>query len=188
MRLAENPLSGSSLRSPAAIYPFLDAQAVTRFDDLGAPGRILLTSDGTVTATLQQIVGEQIVTAQLDQSMAAVDPETRALMSDPVARLVTRTTQLVGAATNTIYVRAKSVFSMSAMPRLVRTELLRTGEPIGRLIRKHRVESFREIISVHIPEHPAPMAPSRQYLIYIGGSPAVLIEESFTAECFALCG
>jgi beta-ribofuranosylaminobenzene 5'-phosphate synthase len=188
MKLAENLLSSSSRRGQVARYPFIDENSSTRFDDLGVSGRILLTSDGTVTAMLQQIVDEQIVTAQLDQSVTAVDQDIQALMSDPVDRLVTRCTLLVGAITNTIYVRAKSVFSMSAMPRLVRAELLRTGEPIGRLLRKHRIESFREIISVDIPTYPAPMAPSRRYLIFIGGSPAVLIEESFTAECFQYCG
>jgi len=144
----------------------------------------LLTSDGTVTAMLEQLSGEQIVTARLHQSMAPVDQETAALMSLPAASLVTRTTHLVGATSGRVFVRAKSVFSGSIMPEMVRADLLRTDEPIGRLLRRHRVESFREILSMHIPERPWPVEPSRQYLIFIGGLPALLIEESFTAECF----
>jgi len=70
------------------------------------------------------------------------------------------------------------------MPALVLADLLTTDEPIGRLLRRHRVESFREILSVHIPEHSYPMEPSRRYLIFIGGLPALLIEESFTTKCF----
>jgi chorismate-pyruvate lyase len=164
----------------------LAENSLPRAGELGTPGRILLTSDGTVTAMLEQIAGEQIVTAQLDQSMTTVDQETEALMSFPGGGLVTRITNLVGAVTGKIYVRAKSVLSMSAMPAVVRADLLGTDEPIGRLLRKHRVESFREILSVHIPEHPFPLLPSRRYLIFIGGAPALLIEESFTAECFRL--
>jgi beta-ribofuranosylaminobenzene 5'-phosphate synthase len=135
---------------------------------------------------LEQIAGEQIVTARLAQSMASADEQTAALMPFPLASLVTRTTHLVGATTGTIYVRAKTVFSLSAMPALVRADLLTTDEPIGRLLRKHRVESFREILSVNTPRHSSPMAPSRRYLIFIGGSPALLIEESFTTECLQL--
>jgi chorismate-pyruvate lyase len=186
MRLAENPLPARSPRTPAAIQPPHDGPGVTRLDKVGVIGRLLLTSDGTITTMLEHIVGEQIVTAQLEQSMAPVDQETAALMSFPAASLVTRSTHLVGATTGTVYVRAKTVFSGRAMPGPVRADLLGTDEPIGRLLRKHRVESFREILSVHIPEYPSPMTPSRRYLIFIGGFPALLIEESFTTECFQL--
>lgn len=164
--------------------PHERALALTSFGEIGVAGRILLTSDGTVTAMLEQITGEKIVTAQLDQSMTTVDAETEELMSFPASGLVTRLTNLVGAATGTIYVRAKSVLSLGAMPSAVRTDLLETDEPIGRLLRKHRVESFREILSIYVPERTFPLAPSRRYRIFIGESPALLIEESFTADCF----
>ena len=39
-----------------------------RLDRLGTAGRILLTSDGTVTSMLEHIAGERIVTAGLTQS------------------------------------------------------------------------------------------------------------------------
>jgi chorismate-pyruvate lyase len=184
MRLADNQLAGRSSGYPPASHTPRNGRGAAKLKKLGLIGRLLLTSDGTVTTMLEQIVGEQIVTARLDQSMAPVDQETAALMLFPAASLVTRTTHLVGATSGTIFVRAKSVFSQSAMPALVRADLLTTDEPIGRLLRRHRVESFREILSIHIPEHSYPMEPSRRYLIFIGGLPALLIEESFTAECF----
>jgi len=182
MRLAENSLSSQSLRSPVS-RRLLDEKAMSRSAELGPEGRLLLVSDGTVMTMLEQITGELIVTAQLDQSLTTVDQETESLMS-PSGGLVTRLTNLVGAATGTIYIRAKSVLSMSAMPSAVRADLLETDVPIGRVLRKHRIESFREILWVHVPEHPFPLTPSRRYLIFIGGIPALLIEESFTADCF----
>jgi beta-ribofuranosylaminobenzene 5'-phosphate synthase len=179
----DNSLANQSLRNGTS-HSLVDAQALTRFGEIGVPGRILLTSDGTVTAMLEQITGEKIVISQLDQSLTTVDAETEALMSFPAGGLVTRLTNLVGATTGTIYVRAKSILSTTVMPRAVRTELLETDEPIGRLLRKHRVESFREILSINVPGHPFPLTPSRRYLIYISEFPALLIEESFTVECF----
>jgi chorismate-pyruvate lyase len=184
MRLAGNPLAGRSSGDPPAGHAPRDGRGAATLGKLGLIGRLLLTSDGTVTAMLEQIAGEQIVTARLHQSVAPVDQETAALLSLPAASLVTRTTHLVGATSGTVFVRAKSVFSGSAMLASVRADLLRTGEPIGRLLRRHRVESFREILSVHIPGHSWPAEPSRRYLVFIGGLPALLIEESFTAACF----
>jgi chorismate-pyruvate lyase len=154
-------------------------------DKLGLLERMLMTSDGTVTIMLEQIVGEPIATAGLAHSVAPVDPDTAAVLPFPAASLMTRTTQLVGTVTGTVYVRATSVFSPDALPERVRAALLKTGEPIGRLLRRERVESFREILSIEAPDHSGPAEPRRRYVICIGGSPAVHIEEIFTESCFA---
>jgi beta-ribofuranosylaminobenzene 5'-phosphate synthase len=151
---------------------------------LGLIERMLMTSDGTVTIMLEQIVGETIGTSQLDQSVAPVDPEAAALLPYPVTSLLTRTTRLVGTKTGTVYVWATSVFCPDALPERVRTSLLRTCEPIGRLLRWHRVETFREILSIEVPDEDGPAEPRRRYIICIGGRPAVFIEEIFTADCF----
>ncbi len=156
-------------------------------DRFGLVGRLLMTCDGTVTFMLEQIVGEKIVTVYLDQSMAPLDPETAALMAFPETGLVTRTTNLAGAETGKVYVRAKTVFSPSAIPAALHADLLRTDEPIGRLLRRHRVESFREIVTMDVPEYPRPLEPYRRYLVFISGTPALLIEEAFTPNCVERC-
>jgi beta-ribofuranosylaminobenzene 5'-phosphate synthase len=155
-------------------------------DRLSLIGRLLLTSDGTVMPMLEQIVGERVVTAGLDQAAGAVDPDDAALLTARGDSLVTRTTHLVGATTNTVYIRARSVFSVDAMPAALRADLLGTAVPIGKLLRKHRIESFREILSIRVPEGGRPLEPSRRYLVFMGGLPGMLIEESFAPECFLL--
>ncbi|HEY0508220.1 MAG TPA: chorismate pyruvate-lyase family protein [Blastococcus sp.] len=157
-------------------------------DGLGLLERILMTSDGTVTIMLEQIVGEPIATAGLAHSVAPVDPDTAAVLPFPVSSLIRRTTRLVGASTGTLYVRATSVFSPDALPKRVCAALRRTDEPIGRLLRRERVESFREILSIEVPDDAGPPEPRRRYLICIGGRPAVHIEEIFTASCFTSSG
>jgi chorismate-pyruvate lyase len=178
MKIAENPVTGRLPGDPR------DERVGKAMDKLGLIERMLMTSDGTVTIMLEQIVGEPIATARLDQSVAPVDPDTAAVLPFPTTSLMTRTTQLVGATTGTVYVRATSVFCPGALPERVCAGLLKTGEPIGRLLRRHRVESFREILSIEVPDDPGPAEPSRRYVICIGGNPAVLIEEIFTADCF----
>lgn len=153
-------------------------------DGLGVLARILMTSDGTVTIMLEQIVGEPIVTADIAQSVTPVDPDTAAALRRPATGLVRRTTRLVGSATGRLYVRATSVFSPDALPERVCAALMRTGEPIGRLLRRERVESFREILGIDVPDGGGSPEPRRRYLICIGGRPAVHIEEIFTANCF----
>lgn len=155
-------------------------------DRLGLVGRLLLTTDGTVMPMLEQIVGEPIVTAGLDQSPVPVSAADAALLAPHGDSLVTRTTLLVGAGTGTVYVNARTVFATEAMPAALRSDLLATAVPIGKLLRKHRVESFREILSVRIPEDEGPVEPSRRYRVFMGGTPALLIEEVFTTECFQL--
>ncbi len=157
-------------------------------DRLNLVGRLLLTSDGTVTPMLEQIVGERVVTAELGLSSAPTDPETVALLAAADgSALLTRSTHLVGAVTGTVYVRASSVLAVDAVPPPLRADLLGTDEPIGRLLRRHRIESFREILSLQVPESGFPLEPRRRYLVFTGGVPAMLIEESFAAECFQAC-
>ena len=184
MTIAENPVSGPvprDLTVGPAPHHRPEPKTLGR---LGLIERMLVTSDGTVTNMLEQIVGETITTSRLDQSVAPVGLDAAALLPYPVTSLLTRTTQLVGATTGTVYVWATSVFCPAALPERVRGALLRTGEPIGRLLRRHRVESFREILSIEVPDKDGPAEPRRRYVIYIGGSPAVLIDEMFTADCF----
>lgn len=113
-----------------------------------------MTTDGTVTTLLEQIVGESITTSRLDHRAGLVDPGAAAALPYPTDNLLTRTTQLVGTETGTVYVWATSVFCPGALPARVRTGLLTLGEPIGKLLRQNRVESFREILSIDlVDEH-----------------------------------
>lgn len=186
MRIAENPVTGRLPRDLTADPDPHDARGEKAVGRLGLLERILMTSDGTVTIMLEQIVGESIATAGLEQSSTeAVDPELAAVLPFPATGLVKRTTHLVGVSTGTVYVRATSVFSPEAMPERVRADLLETGEPLGRLLRRERVESFREILSIEVPDGSGSSEPRRRYVICIGGRPAVHIEEIFTASCFA---
>ncbi|MFR0359571.1 chorismate--pyruvate lyase family protein [Streptomyces sediminimaris] len=181
MEVAQNQLSTRTSRDPAAGSAPYETAAV------GGPGlieRILLTTDGTVTILLEQIVGEGITTSALAHRSAPVDPLAAAALPHPPGSLTTRTTQLIGTETGTVYVRATSLFCPQALPERIHTSLMTTGEPLGRLLRRNRIESFREILSIDLPDGHGRQEPRRRYVICIGGSPAVHIEEIFSAQCF----
>lgn len=184
MKVGQNPATSRSPHDLATEPVWYGAATV---GELGLIERMLMTTDGTVTNLLEHVVGETITTSQLGHCMAPVDPDAAAALPYPVSSLLTRTTKLVGTETGTVYVRATSVFCPDALPAQVRTSLLTTGEPLGRLLRRNRIESFREILSIDPPDEFGRTQLSRRYVICIGGNPTVHIEETFTADCFKAC-
>ncbi len=148
-------------------------------------GRLLLTSDGTITAMLEQITGERVIPFRIEHTPAEADPDVARLLEvADCSSLLVRETLLRGAVSERVYVEARSILALDAVPPRLRNDLLSTDEPIGRLLRRHRIESFREIVSVHVPQGDEPAEPSRQYLIHTQGVPTLLIEELFTRACF----
>ncbi|GLZ01171.1 chorismate pyruvate-lyase family protein [Actinoplanes sp. NBRC 103695] len=153
-------------------------------DPFGLAGRMLIASDGTVTPMLELMVGEQIVTAGLKQFPVPADPEHESLLpAPPGTALLQRTTRLAGARSGVTYVRATSLLLLDALPAELRRDLLVTPEPIGRVLRRTRVETYRDLIS-WAPCGSASDEAYRRYRILIGGVPALLIDELFTAACF----
>ncbi|XTZ13727.1 chorismate--pyruvate lyase family protein [Micromonospora echinospora] len=163
-----------------------------RLDRIPLPGRLLLTSDGTVTPMLEQIVGEPIVTAGLTVTPVAADDDSVGLLPGG-QELHCRRTDLVGAVTGTVHVRARSILAVDLLPPQLRADLAETDEPIGVLLRRHRLETYRELLwwRVHPGEGdeeagagrpPTPRA-SRRYRLFTGGQAALLIQETFFASC-----
>ncbi|MFC9431549.1 chorismate--pyruvate lyase family protein [Streptomyces sp. NPDC056987] len=142
--------------------------------------RLMLTTDGTVTPMLEHLVGERLLVARLVQSYGTADNRTRTVLATSGdGEFLFRSSELVGADSGTTYVRATSVGVPHALPPAVRTGLLRTQEPIGRLLRRNRTETFREILDVDLRTGSGSAEACRRYRIFVGGAPALLITETF---------
>ncbi|MFD6530890.1 chorismate--pyruvate lyase family protein [Streptomyces sp. NPDC060184] len=180
--------------------------SVCAFDQLGVVGRMLLTTDGTVTTMLEELAGERVNAVAMNHRGAAPRHVLDALMGDGACGAVlTRSTQLVSATTGTVLVYARAVLAPGALPAVDR-DLYATSEPIGRLLRRHRVETFRELrtgrplfdgeipdpldeCASAAPEHEEPRHVTgavRTYRIHAGGRPAIFVGEVFTAACLGL--
>lgn len=161
---------------------------------LSLAGRLLLTTDGMVTRILEHILGEPIDTAGLVHQEITADVDTAPLgPAGNDTTLVYRRTRLVGARSGVVYVEAGTVVAVDALPSALRKDLMTTTVPIGRLLRHHRTECFREILSWQVAHGeparveragPARIEAARRYLIFMCGQPAMLVSESFTADCF----
>ncbi|WP_432572832.1 chorismate--pyruvate lyase family protein [Kineococcus sp. SYSU DK005] len=154
-------------------------------DELAAltpAGRMVMTTDGTVTAILAHAVGERIVLGGTEQHLLAVAAPAAGHLRLPVgAPVELRTVQLVGERTGTRYVRAETVVSTAALPPAFREDLARGAETIGRLLRAHRLETYREVVDVQVAE--AEGTCRRTYTVSAGGVPVLLITEHFEATC-----
>jgi beta-ribofuranosylaminobenzene 5'-phosphate synthase len=153
-------------------------------DPFGLAGRMLIASDGTVTPMLELMVGEPIMTADLTQCPVPADDENALVLpAPPGTALLQRTTRLVGARSGVTYVRATSLLLLDALPAEVRRDLLVTSEPIGRVLRRARVATYRDLLGWERRGSASDEA-YRRYRILISGVPALLIGELFTAACF----
>jgi len=168
-------------------------------DEVGLPlsllQRILVTTDGTVTHILEAYAGEQIQVVKLEETHEIDDVEEPELEAPGRRETLRRTILLQGKDTRRNYLYAKSVLLVDRMdPRLSR-DLLATDEPIGKLLRQTRMETFREVLEVGnepagdrgqyfgVPAS-SPFI-SRAYRVIAGGRPAMLITEKFPASVWA---
>ncbi|WP_432490854.1 chorismate--pyruvate lyase family protein [Kineococcus gypseus] len=155
-------------------------------DDPLAPltpvGRMVMTTDGTVTAILAHAVGERIVLGRTAQRWHAVPAaEAAHLRLPPGAAVELRTVHLVGERTGTRYVRAETLVSTDALPPGFREDLARGEETIGRLLRAHRLETYREVVDTRVSA--ADGTCRRTYTVTAGGLPVLLITEHFESTC-----
>ncbi|MER5352914.1 hypothetical protein ABT093_21600 [Kitasatospora sp. NPDC002551] len=192
---------------------------------MSAFGRLLVTTDGTVTTLLEELLGGPVRLAELRHGGPAPAGALAALADGPgpgTGPVLTRSTQLVAAGSGTTLVRARSVLSTDALPGPVHRDLTTTSEPIGRVLRRRRVETFRELLCIRVlfggegadpldqaqawvrasgpgrgPDCGPDCGPNRGpdrtvtgaqrvYRVFIGGRPAMVVGEVFTAACLRL--
>ena len=159
--------------------------------------RILVSTDGTVTRTLEAFTGEEIKCVKLDQAFGALGSqvgEDRNLESEAGDTVIRRTILLRGRQSLTNYVHAHSTVLVDRVPVTMVYGMIYTSKPVGLLLAEDRVETTREILAAG--EEPAgahgaffnvspdePMI-SRTYRIIVGRRPALLITERFPASSF----
>lgn len=165
--------------------------------DDGASGelmqRMLLATDGTVTTLLEVYAGEPIEAVELGQSRRpALSQDAEMLAMGEGADLLDRRVLLCGVRSGSRFVYGESLIVPERLEADILERLESTTEPIGKLLRTRRLETFREVITVG-KQRAGPLGALfgstedavllfRTYRIIIGGSPAVLITEKVPAN------
>lgn len=130
--------------------------AVALFEDLAdfdvaklAPlQRILLITDGTLTEILEAHFLERIELVKLSERLLTAEELDTPLPLEAGERVMERRINLRGARSGTLYVYAESFIFVERLDPSFQAELLETRIPLGRLWRSHRLETFKELVSI----------------------------------------
>lgn len=162
--------------------------------------KILLLTDGSVTALLEAISGDEVTITTLVQEIVPADQETARELDIMVGSGVNhRVVELKSSRTGEVLISAVSCTPLERLEPEFRQDLMRADIPIGKILKKHTIESRREIqhITARLPDEPAQRAFSlspgdpllcRRYRIIRQEKPFIAIEESFPLAAFRSAG
>ncbi|HVP95415.1 MAG TPA: beta-ribofuranosylaminobenzene 5'-phosphate synthase [Methanoregulaceae archaeon] len=158
--------------------------------------KILLGTDGSVTQLLELVTGCDIAVHTQIQEIVPADETIAANLGieagDPVNH---RIIELINKTTGEVLIHAISHTPVSRLSPSFREDLMKADIPIGRIIKQHRIEARREILSAGVfpatneagrlfsicPHEPVL---NRQYHIIHDGKPLIFIEEQFPYNRF----
>lgn len=110
--------------------------------------RILLTTDGTLTETLEAFFLERIQLVKLGEGQIPAPRDIPLLNVRKGDEIVERRILLRGANSGHNYVYAESVIVIQELDASIRDGLLRSKTPMGRLWLEHKLETFKEIVDM----------------------------------------
>ncbi|MFL0810135.1 MAG: chorismate pyruvate-lyase family protein [Agarilytica sp.] len=144
--------------------------------------RVLITTDGTVTSSLEAYFWEPVTVEtkrQVPLVLAQAEPAINAAAGDEV---LLRQVQLRGQYSNTVFVEARSLIRMDLLPENIRADLKKQKLGIGELLRDCELETYREILEVGKDEQCHHVW--RKYRIVMEHRPFIQITESFPLNAF----
>ena len=153
--------------------------------------KILLSTDGSVTSLLEAIEGEEVMISTLSQNVVPADAKTaEELEIRPGDQVNHRIVELRNSRTREVLIYAVSDTPIERLEPGFRSDLMRADIPIGRILKKHAIESRREIFHVGVRGSDARISRIfgialndqvlfRKYRIIRQGKPFISIEEVF---------
>jgi beta-ribofuranosylaminobenzene 5'-phosphate synthase len=156
---------------------------------------LLLLTDGSVTTLLEAISGDEVSVTTLSQVVAAPGKDVAAALEIGPGEMVNhRTVVLKNSRTREVLVYAVSYTPLLRLEPGFTDDLMRADIPIGKILKKHAIESRREIQRIGIRKKDAAITRAfgnrpgpflfRDYTIIRAGKPLMMIEEFFPASAF----
>lgn len=156
--------------------------------------KLIISSDGTLTRMLEVILGENLSTIKLSESVQPNSQPLDALALPAGAPILRRKILLQGQSSGRNWLYADSSIALERTAPDFRAQLLDSQTPIGKLWLEHQVATFKDIIAAE--QHPAgeladyfAIQPqesllSRTYRVLNDSQPVMLITEKFPAAYF----
>lgn len=158
--------------------------------------KMLLGTDGSVTSLLEIITGSPIEIETLAQRVVPAEKSVAAeLMIQPGDEVNYRIVKLKSADTGETLIYAVSHAPLKRLDPDFREDLIRADIPIGVILKKHRIESRRDLTGADVLQadreiagifniFPREMMLSRNYTIIRHGEPLIAIRETFPYNSF----
>jgi chorismate-pyruvate lyase len=157
---------------------------------LSSAEKILLTTDGSVTAILDVLKGHVNINTLLQEFIPA-DKETAENLDIKPGEAVNYRVVIIG--TPEPLIHAVSFIPVKRLDNDFKEDLIRADMPIGRILKKHNIESRREIKKVEVEEATPELSEifgnhsfmlSRVYNIIHGNEILIRIKETFPYGLF----
>ncbi len=156
--------------------------------------RILLSTDGSVTAILEALTGKEVTIRTVEQRIVKADGRVAEILGVEEGEDVNYRVVYLEAG-GEVYAKAISYTPLSRLDESFKEDLMKADIPIGRIMRKHAIEARREIRWGKVIEADGELARElgiaegspvlvRNYDIIRGGKVLINITEYFPAEKF----
>jgi chorismate-pyruvate lyase len=153
--------------------------------------RSILGSDGSFTLLLTALLGHEVKVALIEQRVEQMPHYGAAIQLQAGARILNRNVRLYVERDRNI-VFASSVIALDRVPPPLASDLLAGQETIGRILRNHRLETFRELVdwgSAPTPDEATGHFLNlemmyRSYRIVSSGKPVMIVTEFFDRRTF----
>lgn len=144
--------------------------------------RVLLTTDGTVTNSLEAFFWEPVAVETIAQREMVLVEDTPHIERSAGDTVLARRVQLRGLDTDTRYVEAESLIRLDLLPANFQDELVAQKMGIGELLRDCGLETYREILEVGCDEETKNLW--RTYRIVTDHHPFIQITEHFPLSVY----
>ncbi|BAZ09551.1 hypothetical protein NIES4071_13600 [Calothrix sp. NIES-4071] len=163
--------------------------------NLSAFQRIILTTDGTLTEILEAYLLEKIQLVKLSEKFVKTMKYIPALDLDVDTQVIERKILLQGKISLKNFIYAESIIVPERLDAKLKSRLIQSQEPMGRLWLEHKLETFKEIIdsAIEIAEDLSEFFNiaredkilSRTYRVFSNKKPIIMITEKFPESYFA---
>lgn len=147
--------------------------------------RVLLTTDGTVTKSLESFFWEPVAVVKTRQQREMLKKDLSSIEKKQGDEIIVREVRLEGEQSQNIYAYASSMIRPDALPESICRDLELDRVGIGELLRECGLETYRELIRFDKTHVNSQECITRTYRIVMGQHPFIEITENFPIHVYA---
>lgn len=165
---------------------------ISRERNLTPLQRVLLGHDGSMTKILELVSCEPVILTTISQAVVPCPDEIAEKLETPPGQEVNeREIVMLGGSDQHPLLYAKSHTPICRLKPEFRSDLMRADIPIGKIMRKHRIESRRVILEIGVKEQDGLLSKVlrcsgpflwRSYNIIAGEKPLITVSEFLPAQ------